>query len=146
MIPYSRFYKCVHFDIRELVDPVTYELMGENAWSLFDPLLLSTMDRIRERYKVPVKINDWHTGGQFKDRGFRSSESTTGSKLSAHRRGQAMDFDITGLTAEFVRKDILANQEHIDFMFVTRIELGVTWVHIDTVNVPTRIQTFSAGK
>lgn len=146
MKPTNRFYKCVHFKIQELVDPATYEAMGENAWSLFDPYLLSTMDRIRQRYNVPVTINNWHRGGPFKDRGFRSSDSKTGAKLSAHRRGQAFDFDVDGKTADEVRKDILDNKEHIDFMFINRIEIGVSWVHIDLANVPTRIQTFSAGK
>lgn len=146
MKPTNRFYKCIHFKIQELVDPETYKLLGENAWSLFDPYLLSTMDRIRQRYNVPVTVNNWHTGGPFKDRGFRSSDSKTGAKFSAHRTGKAFDFDVEGKTADEVRKDILDNKEHIDFMFINRIEIGVPWVHIDLANVPTRIQTFSAGK
>ncbi len=148
MKPYNRFYKCLYFKIQELVDPVTYESMGENAWSLFDTTLLSTLDRLRDRYKVPITINNWanKVPNPFKYRGFRPSDCEVGAKLSAHRRGQAVDFDVYGMDAEKVRADLLANQEHIDIMFITRIETGVTWVHIDVANVPTRIQTFSAGK
>lgn len=148
MKPYNRFYKCLYFKIQELVDPVTYELMGENSWSLFDTTLLSTLDRLRDRYKVPITINNWHNKppNPFKYRGFRPSDCDVGAKRSMHRVGKAVDFDVYGMTAEQVRRDLLANQEHLDIMFINRIETGVSWVHIDFANVPTRIQTFSEGK
>lgn len=142
MTPYSRFYKCTYFVIQELVDPETYAALGESAWSLFDTTLLSTMDRLRDRYKVPITINNWHKGAvnPFKSRGFRHPDSTVGAKLSAHKRGQAIDFDVYGMSAEKVRADIKANQEHLDIMFINQVELGVNWVHISTANVPNRIQ------
>ena len=142
---YSRFYKCVYFKIQELVDPETYASMGENAWSLFDTTLLSTLDRIRDRYKVPITINNWNNKipNPFKYRGFRPASYTAGAPLSMHRVGKAIDFDVAGMKAEQVRKDILANPEHLDFMFISRIEMAVNWCHIDVANVPTRIQTFS---
>lgn len=143
MTPYNRFYKCVHFELHELVDPVTLKTLGDACWSLFDPYLLSTMDRIRERYGVVIISNNWKLNGPYKFRGFRPSDCKEGAELSSHRRGTACDFDVYGKTAEEVRRDILDNKEHIDFMFINRIELGVSWVHIDVINVPTRIQTFS---
>jgi hypothetical protein len=143
--PYDRFYKCLYFKIQELVDQETYKALGDSAWSLFDTTLLSTMDRLRDRYKVPITINNWHRGAvnPFKDRGFRHPNNKTGAPLSAHKRGQAIDFDVYGMDAEKVRKDIMDHQEHLDCMFVTRIEKDVNWVHIETTNQPTRIQLFS---
>lgn len=142
MPPFDRFYKCHHFDITELVDPATYQTLGEAAWGLFDPLLLATLDRIRERYGVPMTANNWKIGGPFKFRGFRPSNCTEGAPLSSHRRGQAIDFDVQGKTADEVRADIKANPDHMDFMLITRVELGTNWVHIETSNHPTRIQWF----
>lgn len=144
MTPYTKFYRSAHFELAELCDPVTLTALGEAAWGLFDPYLLSTMDRIRERYKVPITVNNWKTGGPFKFRGFRPSNCPEGAPLSGHRRGQCIDFDVQGKTAEEVRADILANPDHIDFMFITRIEAGVNWCHIGVENVPNRIQVFSA--
>jgi len=140
MTPYTRFYKPMFFAIQELCDPETYKTLGEAAWMLFDPLLLSTLDRIRNRYGKPIVINDWVSGGKFKYRGFRPSNCTEGSPLSAHRRGQAIDFDVKGMTAEEVRQDIKKNQEHIDFMLINQVELAVNWVHISTANIRNRIQ------
>lgn len=140
--PYNRFYKCINVDIRQLVDPVTYETLGERCWGLFDDRLLSTIDRLQNRYNHQMVINTWHkkSPNPFRYRGFRPSDCTVGAKLSGHRRGQAIDFDVIGMTAEQVRKDIKENQEHIDFMFVTEVELDVNWCHISVSNVPDRIR------
>ena len=140
MNPYSRFYTCTKFELYELVDKDTLLELGERAWMLFDPLLLSTMDRIRIRYDKPITVNNWHSMGPFNYRGFRPANCLEGAKLSAHRRGQAVDFDVQGMTAEEVRQDIKKNQEHMDFMFINQVELGTNWVHISTANVPNRIQ------
>lgn len=142
MAPYSRFYRPIHCGIEELVDEATFQALGESGWQLFDPLLLSTLDRIRERYKAPVIINNWKAGGSFDARGFRPSKSVVGAPLSAHRRGQACDFDVKGMTSEEVRKDIRDHQEHMDFQFINRVELDTSWVHIDVANVPNRIVFF----
>jgi len=98
------------------------------------------------RFNVPVTVNNWVTGGPFKSRGFRHPLSTVGSPLSAHKRGQGIDFDVQGMTADQVRAVILAEKEHIDFMFITRMEIGIAWVHIDIANVPNRIQLFTPPK
>lgn len=139
MKPYSRFYSPLHFKLQEVCDPDTFKTLGESAWMLFDPYLLSTLDRIRVRYGKPVTINTWADGGTFKYRGFRPSACTEGAPLSAHRRGQACDMDIQGMTAEEVRQDIKKNMEHMDFMFINQVELNVTWLHISVANVPNRI-------
>ena len=144
MTPYTKFYKPVHFTLDELVDPVTLTALGEAAWGLFDSHLLSTLDRLRERYGRTMTVNNWKLGGKYKLRGFRPSDCPEGAPLSAHRRGQAVDFDVQGMTAEEVRDDIMANPEAMDMMFITRIEAGVSWVHIETTNYPNRIVVFNA--
>lgn len=143
MTPYNRFYKCLHYQLYELVDETTLLTLGDSAWRLFDPYLLSTMDRIRNRYNAPVTVNNWHSGGPYRFRGFRPSNCTEGAPLSAHRRGQAFDFDVQGMTAEKVRADILKNKGDIDFMFINAIEAGTNWIHISTENVPNRIKVFN---
>jgi hypothetical protein len=140
--PYDRFYKCLHVDIRQLVDPETFATLGDRCWGLFDDKLLSTIDRLQNRYNHQMVINTWHkkAPNPFRYRGFRSSDCTVGAKLSSHRRGQAIDFDVVGMTAEQVRKDIRDNIENLDIMFITQVENNVNWVHISTANVPNRIQ------
>ena len=140
MKPTQRFYKCTNFELYELVDKDTLLTLGERAWMLFDPLLLGTLDRIRGRYGKPITINNWHSMGPFQFRGFRPSSCIEGAKLSSHRRGQAVDFDVQGMSADEVRADIKANPDHMDFMMITQVELNVNWVHISTANVPNRIQ------
>ena len=142
--PYNRFYTCINIDLRQIVDPETYAYLGERCWGLFDDRLLSTIDRLQNRYNHQMVINNWHkkVPNPFKYRGFRPSDCTVGAKLSSHRRGQAIDFDVIGMTAEQVRKDIKENQEHLDIMFVSRVENGTNWVHIETTNYPNRIVFF----
>jgi len=143
MQPYTRFYTPIHFKPYELVDSVTLTKFGDNVWRLFDPLLLSTIDRIRERYNAPMTINNWSAGGPFSFRGFRPSDCTEGAPYSGHRRGQCVDFDVKGMTSEQVRQDILKNPDHIDFMFINAIEAGTNWCHISTENVANRIMVFN---
>lgn len=124
-----------HFITEELVDPITFKELGKRALEVcFDERILIQIDLIREYFNVPVTVNNWKTGGDFKDRGFRRSESYTGSQYSQHRFGRAIDFDVKDLTADVVRKEIIKNQNSYYFKYITRMEENVNWVHIDCMN------------
>jgi hypothetical protein len=126
-----------YFDIRELVSPEVYAKEGENAWRFFDPRLLEVMLFIRESLGRPISVNKWMFGKSYTQRGLREntsdivSQKTKAGKLylSAHVFGQALDFDVRGMTADAVRawiKDHAGELPH-----AVRLENGVNWVHLD---------------
>lgn len=136
----TAFYKPVHFELQELVDPVTFGTYGDRAWQFLDSRLLANMDRIRNRYGREIRVNDWHLpGGKFSYRGFRPCSYKGGAPLSQHRFGRAFDFDVKGMTAEEVRADIRANPNNFDFSCITAVEMEVNWVHVDCRNALDRI-------
>jgi hypothetical protein len=131
------YYKTKHFDLKEFFDDSTYKkLAGSNVLSgLIDDRILITMDNIREYFDTQVYINNWMHGKSFRFRGFRPSWCDVGSQHSQHRYGRAVDFDVVGIPAEEVRKEILVNQKKEEFKYITAMEYGTNWVHIDCRNI-----------
>ena len=131
--------KAVHFCIEELVSKEILDEIGEErAWRLIDPKIIYTLDHIRQRYGKKVTVNNWKWNSSptaFKERCLRKPDTKTGSKWSDHKYGRAVDFDVEGMTAAEVRKDILANKDHEDFKYITILEDGVSWVHIGVANL-----------
>lgn len=134
----SRFiYKPRYFVLQEFVPPEVFDALGQNAWAVMDPRIVWTLDAIRDFYKKPITINNWHVGGQFKYRGFRPRDyAETSAKFSQHFMGRAVDFDIKGLTADEFRKQVKMNTGAPMLKYITAIEEGVNWIHIDVRPVP----------
>jgi hypothetical protein len=135
----------IHVIPQEVVPPEIYSIYGDRSWQFMDARILWTIDSIRDYFGRAIKINNWHTKGSFRYRGFRPP-NYVGVILSQHRFGRAVDFDIDGMSAHEVR-DVILSDKKLDFkMYITAIELGVNWVHIDcrNVNLP-HILTFNAG-
>ena len=126
-------YKCKHFKIYELVDPVTYEIRGEKAWELLDDRALKTLDAIRDYFGVPITVNDWKWGGKRQWSGLRTAESPYYSPYSQHSFGRAFDCLVSGMAAQDVREAILKNRTK-HFPYITGIELDVNWLHFDCRN------------
>ena len=122
-------YKLKHFSVYELVDQETFELLGNNAQLLFDQDLLRDIDTLRENINRKCTINDWYWGGKFSQSGYRTLKSVVGSKTSQHRLGKAFDLKFEKITAEEVRKHIIANK-HL-YPAIMRLERGVSWIHLD---------------
>ncbi len=127
-------YKCKHFKIYELVDPVTYEKYGEGAWKFFDIDILVLADALRERYG-PCTVNDWFWGGKFIYSGYRPSSCRIGAKMSLHRFFRALDMKFKNISAAKVRKGIRDDMGYWEVMGLKRVENKVNWLHIDTANV-----------
>ena len=123
------YYQPKHFKIQELVPPSTYKELGGQALLVMDYYLLKTIDSIREWFDQPVIINNWLWGGSRKYSGFRPCGCNVGAKYSQHRYGRACDLLVRGMSAEDVRRQIIANSTH--FIHVSCVEGGVEWVHID---------------
>ncbi len=140
-------YKCKHFRIEELVPPGLFNQHMDNPdilWMLFDDRELRTVDAVREYFGKPVTINNWLSGGQFQQRGFRTDVGT-GATFSQHRYGRATDKDVEGVTAEEARQEIMKHKER--FPLINRMEEGVSWLHTDCGNTgQVGIVLFGSGK
>jgi hypothetical protein len=123
------------FKAYEFVDKSTYERLGDEAIKLMDNNLLLTVIEIRRILNMPMIINDWYFGKRFQQRGYRSPESNIGTPKSAHRLGKAVDFDayFKGVrqNPDEIREKIIKNR--IRLPYLAGLELGINWVHIDTM-------------
>ena len=123
-------YRTKYFKLHELVDKETYEQYGQVAWQFLDERMLMALDQLREALG-PITVNNWKWGGQFQWRGLRTSKCRQGAKMSQHRFGRAVDFDVKGMTAREVRAYI---RKHFDDFGIACIERKVNWVHMDFRN------------
>lgn len=123
-----------YFKDYELLPPEVIESAGVNALLLMDERILIALDAVRKLIGFPVIVNNWHSGGSFTQRGFRTE--VIGAKYSQHRYGRAVDFDVQGMTAEQVRNAIAgAWKTSTPLQNIRRMEADVSWVHIDCAPV-----------
>lgn len=134
-----------YFDIKELVCDHVYQKFGEKSWQFLDQNLLETIFVIRhEIVKSPMYCNNWavsnRLGRRFSERGLRCNLSYESSNktmrrelyMSAHCNGNAIDFDVRGMSANSVRNLIISNQNKLPHPI--RMEDKVNWVHVDCFN------------
>jgi len=115
-----------HIHSEELLPPE----WGNSA--VIDERLPILLERIRELCgNKPMILNTWHRGGSMKYRGYRPALCTVGAVKSMHKIGKAADFDIQGMPADDVRAVIRANADELMKLGLTRIEIGINWVHVD---------------
>ena len=128
------------FDIRELVDPYTYNRWGEKSWMFLQFDLLQVIAELRfSILKVPMIVNTWASGGWYDERGLRSNlcgivKSNTDKGilyLSPHMMGAAIDFHTDEYSAEEVRNIIRKYWNIYSNLPNIRLERDVSWVHID---------------
>lgn len=123
-----------YFLIKQLVPPDVYAARGDTAWELFAPELITTIDQVYE-YFGRYTINNWHTGGKFKESGYRSPDSKTGAPKSQHKKGRAVDAKPLDVSPQFMYAEILKNPKA--FPLLTTLEdisytsAGAGWVHVD---------------
>lgn len=126
-------YKLKYFKVQEFVDRNTYKVRGDLAISLIDWRILWTADAIREYFKKPMTINNWHLNGSREWSGIRYSNCKHYSRYSQHTFGRAIDFYIDGIDSSCVRTIIRNNPDKSTFQYITCLEDydGMSWVHID---------------
>lgn len=110
-----------------------YKMRTDNLWFIFDGGLLRSCDVIRERYGK-IFINTWLFSGDKHLRGWRPFNSDVGKPLSQHKFGRAADLEPQIVSAEEIRRDIIARKNEIGLGAITCIEKDVSWLHIDTRN------------
>jgi hypothetical protein len=124
-----------NFIIQEFVTPEIYKRFGENSIWFVDKRIINVAQYLRETLNVPATINNWHTGGQYKESCLRDFQTSTGAKFSQHKYGRAADIKFSGVKPEEVRDYIRKNFAVLLAMGLTTIEKDTpTWVHIDCRN------------
>lgn len=126
----------VHFKVQELVDKATFDRLGVDAITLFDPRILEIAEGLRTFFNAPMTINNWLWGGNLQNRGLRGPECTIGAPKSYHKVGKALDCDIQGFTAAELREEILRNQDAPELCLIQRMEADVSWLHVDVGDLP----------
>lgn len=139
-------HKCKYFTIQEFVPPEIYQLRGDKSWELMDERILMMADKVRDKFGRCV-INTWHSenlrklvGSRRVSSGLRVGSSPNFSPTSQHSFGRAIDMLTIDTPVDDVRKYILANPT--EFGFISGIELGTSWLHIDCRNC-SPIKTFN---
>jgi hypothetical protein len=130
-------YECKYFSLKELLPEVTYRELESRGrlnfgWYLFDQRILMAADLLRGQYG-PMLCNTWATGGEFGYRGYRPPTARVGSVYSQHRFGRALDLWPLEVSSDEIRRDIKLQMANAS-QYITGIEDGVSWLHIDCRN------------
>jgi len=129
------YYDLKRFKIIEFFPPNIAKLRNVELEWFMNPAILWTADSIRERYKKPLFVNTWMFPGMpvFSYRGFRQSRCSVGAEMSQHKLGNAIDFNVDGISAAEVQADIQKHPFDAAFQYITCLEKepGVEKTHID---------------
>jgi len=104
-------------------------------FNLMDSKIIIIAQWLRDTLGKSITINNYATGGQYKESGLRSLTTTTGAKKSAHKEGKAIDIKVAGMTAKEVYDWCLDHQMELYGLGVREIEdnaMTPTWTHIST--------------
>lgn len=116
-----------YFNPKDFVPDTIYQDRKEKSYQLINKDLLIFIDHLRSALNAPVLVN--RAGMQY--RGLRTPECAEYSKYSQHTYGNAIDFDVQGMSADSVRKWIIEHRNLWWVAPITFIEDGTNWVHVD---------------
>lgn len=133
-----------NFDLREFVPPELWMQYGERCVWFVDPRLFLIAEALRDVCRCPIRVNDWHTGGRIKYRGYRPPHlrQSGWALYSQHYRGAAFDSSARGLTPAEMLARVQNNLSVFLPMGLTTAENPAytpTWLHLD-------VRPWAAGK
>lgn len=123
-----------NFSLKEFMPSNLYSKWGNASIWFIDPKIITLAQFIRDHFGASMTINGKIGSKTFNYRGFRPPTYKGGGKLSQHRFGRAIDFNIKGITPNDIRKEILSNSKEFMSMGLTVLEhekYAPTWVHAD---------------
>ena len=135
--PMTRIKISKDFYIDEFVPKSIYDAFGAKARWYINPTTVEIAQFVRDHFGKAVTINNWATGGQYQERGYRVPSTTNGAKYSQHKLGNAVDFSIAGMTSKQIYDYIMAHEELFIQVGVTtmeNVEYTKTWNHLDARN------------
>lgn len=130
------YYKCEHFILQELVPKLSYDTWGDKCWEFLDPQALRMIDGIWLYFGVSIYINNWYWGGGSHHRGLRPPYVKGFANHSPHRFGKGFDLTLKGFKSDDVREEIVANKDSSLLKYINRMEVNISWLHIDCNNIP----------
>ena len=129
-----------NFCLDEFINPTTYNKFGAKSQRYIRPELIRIAQTLREFTGLPITINNWATGGAYKESGLRDFNTSTGAGYSAHKFGAGMDLKIGKLTSHEMAQIIIDNWDIFKELGLTRIEnpdftkgKNRDWLHIDVL-------------
>ena len=142
-------YRPQFFTLDELVCPDVFNKFGDMAWQFFDEKAVITLDWVRRTLNKPITVNNWHSGGDFTQRGLRCStcqlvrDAALSNKVyvSPHMLGKAFDFDVEDMDASEVRVWLAVNKANIPYNI--RLENNVNWCHMDVEDTGLKVYLFN---
>jgi len=124
-----------YFSIEEWVPREIASRYGKKAFMFLDTRILWTGDSFREYFNKPIFVNNYKFNGNLQYRGFRPPDVSVGASLSQHRFGRALDFEVSGISANEVRQEITSHPSEVAFQYIKRMEKDTpTWTHVDCAN------------
>ena len=123
-----------NFIIQEFVPKEIYEKFGERSIQFVDPKIIQVVQTLRELLGKSITVNNWHSGGQYNESGFRTPNTSTGAGLSQHKFGRAADIKVDGMTSKEVYDFIIKHKAFLMPKGLTTLEninATPTWVHCD---------------
>ena len=113
---------------------------GNNQiWRFIDFRILWTAEALRKRFGV-MYLNNWIWGGHNQYRVYRpimelfelnKTKENKFSLASQHCFGRAVDCTFKNVSVDEVREDIRKNQHFAEYIYITRVEEKVNWLHFD---------------
>lgn len=124
------------FVMQEFVPREIFNLYGVKSTWFISQGVITSMIFLRNWFDAAITINNWHNSGKFQNRGYRVPDSNVGARLSQHKFGKAVDFNVEGLTSDEVCKRIADNWDTLrtNVAFTTMEDPSFTkgWTHLDT--------------
>ena len=135
------------FYLDEYVTPEFYAKWGAKCIWWIRPENINVNQFIRDRFDIPMAINNWFIGGNRTQSGLRYPTTTIGAGDSQHKFGTASDKVFSGVSSSFydeIREDIKTNfTELYKPLGLTTIEANTkTWLHTDCRNIPDQKELF----
>ena len=123
-----------NFELQDFVPPSAFNSREDHGLSLLHPDLIDSTQKLRDHIKVRMIINNWNSGGTFRNRGWREPDSKVGAKKSLHKQGMAIDFHSPDTTMLELFKLIWNNRDWIvkntAFRIVESFTATPGWVHL----------------
>ena len=123
-----------NFNLDEFIHPDYMRKFGKNALWFIDHRIVTIAQELRTDLGVPITINNYETGGQYKSSGLRVQSAKIGAKYSQHKYGRAIDCKFKGVTIQEAFDFLMHNQGkyfNLGLTTIENIEHTPTWLHLD---------------
>lgn len=120
-----------NFVIQEFVYPEMFEKYGEKAQWFIDKRIVQACQLLRDKVGRSITINNWHSGGHYKESGLRTFDTSTGARFSQHKFGAAADLKIDDMGGEEMRDVVKKYWPDLKGLISTIEDDTDSWLHMD---------------